>query len=356
MSAKTRVLVTGAGGFIGHHLVSYLKDRGYWVRGVDIKEPEYEPTRADEFELLDLRRWGNCLQATRGIDEVYNLAANMGGIGFIEHNKAVIMHDNVLINIHMLEAARLNGIQRYLYTSSACIYPGYKQTSAEVTPLKEEDAYPADPEDGYGWEKLFSERQCRHYTEDFGLETRVVRFHNIFGPLGTYDGGREKSPAAICRKVALVADGGEIEVWGDGEQTRSYCFIDDCVEGIYRLMRSNHREPLNLGTDRLVSINELVDLVSEAAGKTVGKRYNLSAPQGVRGRNSDNTQLREVLGWEPETTLEAGLAVTYRWIRGELAKQPDSYQLDGGESNPNVDLALVGRRSANVPEEMTAAD
>ena len=354
MSAKTRVLVTGAGGFIGHHLVGYLKDRGYWVRGVDIKLPEYETTRADEFELLDLRRWGNCLQATRGIDEVYNLAANMGGIGFIEHNKAVIMHDNVLINIHMLEAARLNGITRYLYTSSACIYPGYKQTSTDVTPLKEEDAYPADPEDGYGWEKLFSERQCRHYTEDHGLETRVVRFHNIFGPLGTYDGGREKSPAAICRKVALVADGGEIEVWGDGEQTRSYCYIDDCVEGIYRLMHSDHREPLNLGTDRLVSINDLVDLVAEAAGKTVRKRYNLSAPQGVRGRNSDNTQLREVLGWEPGTTLEAGLAVTYQWIRSEMAKQPDTYQLDAGGSAQGGDLALVGLRSA--PEEMSAAD
>ena len=355
MSAKTRVLVTGAGGFIGHHLVSYLKDRGYWVRGVDIKEPEYEPTRADEFELLDLRRWGNCLQATRGIDQVYNLAANMGGIGFIEHNKAVIMHDNVLINIHMLEAARLNGIQRYLYTSSACIYPGYKQTSAEVTPLKEEDAYPADPEDGYGWEKLFSERQCRHYTEDHGLETRVVRFHNIFGPLGTYDGGREKSPAAICRKVALVADGGEIEVWGDGEQTRSYCYIDDCVEGIYRLMQSNHREPLNLGTDYLVSINQLVDTIAEISGKTVNKRYNLSAPQGVRGRNSDNTQLREVLGWEPETTLEAGLAVTYQWIRGQIAQQPEHYQLDGGES-ARPELSLVGTRSAPLTEEMTAAD
>jgi nucleoside-diphosphate-sugar epimerase len=353
MSAKTRVLVTGAGGFIGHHLVSYLKDRGYWVRGVDIKEPEYEASRADEFELLDLRRWGNCLQATRGIEQVYNLAANMGGIGFIEQNKALIMHDNVLINIHMLEAARLNGIQRYLYTSSACIYPGYKQTSADVTPLKEADAYPADPEDGYGWEKLFSERQCRHYTEDYGLETRVVRFHNIFGPLGTYDGGREKSPAAICRKVALVADGGEIEVWGDGEQTRSYCYIDDCVEGIYRLMQSDHREPLNLGTDRLISINELVALVTEAAGKTVQKRHNLTAPQGVRGRNSDNTQLREVLGWEPGTTLEAGLAVTYRWIRNEMAKQPEKYQIDGGESTSAQDLELVGFRGA---EEMTAAD
>jgi nucleoside-diphosphate-sugar epimerase len=314
-----RILVTGAGGFIGHHLTSFLKARGFWVRGVDVKEPEFEPSRADDFLLLDLRRWEQALEATRGMTEVYNLAANMGGIGFIEHNKAVIMHDNVLINIHMLEAARQHGIQRYLYTSSACVYPGYRQNSVDVTPLREEDAYPADPEDGYGWEKLFSERQCRHYLEDYGLDTRVVRFHNIFGPLGTYEGGREKSPAAICRKVALAADGDEIEVWGDGEQTRSYCYIDDCIEGIWRLMRSEHREPLNLGQDRLISINQLVDMVAAVAGKRIRKRHNLSAPQGVRGRNSDNTRLREVLGWEPQISLEEGLRRTYEWIAPRVA-------------------------------------
>ena len=315
-----RVLVTGAGGFIGHHLVKYLVDRSSWVRGVDVKLPEYEKTRADEFELLDLRRWDNCLQATRGIDEVYNLAANMGGIGFIHAHKAEIMHDNVLINTHMLEAARLHGVKEYLYTSSACIYPGYRQNSPDVTPLKEEDAYPADPEDGYGWEKLFSERQCRHYWEEYGLETRVVRFHNIYGPLGTYDGGREKSPAAICRKIALAEDGGEIEVWGDGKQTRSYCYIDDCVEGIYRLARSDHRDPLNLGSDRLVTVNELVDIVARIAGKTIRRRHDLSKPQGVRGRNSDNSRLRAVLRWEPETTLEEGLGETYHWICGMLGR------------------------------------
>jgi nucleoside-diphosphate-sugar epimerase len=316
-----RVLVTGGGGFIGHHLVNRLKELGYWVRAVDIKYPEYEPTRADEFLLLDLRRWPNTLAACEGIEEVYNLAANMGGIGFIEHNKAVIMHDNVLINTHMLEAARCQGVQRYLYTSSACIYPGYRQHTPEVIPLKEEDAYPADPEDGYGWEKLFSERQCRHYFEDYGLETRVVRFHNIFGPLGTYDGGREKSPAAMCRKIALAKVEDEIEVWGDGEQTRSYCYIDDCVEGIWRLMRSEVRDPLNLGQDRLISVNELVDLVARVAGKRIAKRYNRSAPQGVRGRNSDNTRLKASLQWEPTVSLEEGLARTYRWIEGELRRK-----------------------------------
>ena len=320
MSQPTKVLVTGAGGFIGHHLAKYLVDRGYFVRGVDIKEPEYEPTAANEFQLLDLSQADNCLRATEGMDEVYGLAANMGGIGFIENNKAVIVRDNTFINLHTIEAARINGVKRYLYTSSACIYPGYKQRETDITPLKETDAYPADAEDGYGWEKLYMERVCRHYTEDFGLDTRVVRFHNIFGPLGTYDGGREKSPAAICRKIALAEDGDDIEVWGDGEQTRSYCYVDDCVEGIYRLMKSDHREPINLGQDRMISINKLVDIVSKIAGKRIGKRYDLTKPQGVRGRNSDNTQLREVLKWEPAISLEEGLSITYHWIAGELAK------------------------------------
>ncbi|HYM08903.1 MAG TPA: NAD-dependent epimerase/dehydratase family protein [Terriglobales bacterium] len=315
-----KVLVTGAGGFIGHHLVSYLKARGYWVRGVDIKHPEYQETAADEFELLDLRRWPNCLQAVHGVDQVYNLAANMGGIGFIETHKAEIVRDNILINIHMLEAARLNGIQRFLYTSSACVYPGYRQNTTDVAPLKEEDAYPADAEDGYGWEKLYTERACRHYYEDYGLNTHSVRFHNIFGPLGSYDGGREKSPAAVCRKIAFAAEDDVIEVWGDGNQTRSYCYIDDCVEGIYRLMQSDHHDPLNLGQDRLISVNELVDMVAGIAGKNIRKRYDLTKPQGVRGRNSDNTMLRQVLQWEPRITLEEGLERTYHWIHDQLVK------------------------------------
>ncbi len=320
MAYRQRVLVTGAGGFIGHHLTKYLVERGYWVRGADIKQPEYEPSAAHEFEILDLRRFDDALIATRNVDHVYALAADMGGIGFIEQNKGLIVRNNTLINMHTIEAARTNGIERFLYTSSACIYPGYRQKEENIAPLKESDAYPADAEDGYGWEKLYTERVCRHYSEDFGLDTRVVRFHNIFGPLGTYDGGREKSPAAICRKIALADDNGTIEVWGDGHQTRSYCYIDDCVEGIYRLMQSTHTEPINLGQDRMISINELVDMVASIAGKRINRVHNLHAPQGVRGRNSDNTTLREVLHWEPSVSLEEGLGRTYQWIQSQLRK------------------------------------
>ena len=314
-----KVLVTGAGGFIGHHLVTYLKRQGYWVRGVDIKYPEYGLTAADEFDILDLRRSANCLKATRQIDDVYALAADMGGMGFISSHHAEILHNNSLINLHTLEAARINGVQRYLYTSSACVYPEYKQTTTDVTPLREEDAYPAQPQDAYGWEKLIAERLCTHYREEYGIQTRIVRFHNIFGPLGTWNGGREKAPAAICRKVAVAALTGnpEIGIWGDGEQTRSFCYIDDCVTGLYKLMQSDYAEPLNLGQDRLISINELADLAAGIAGITIIKRH-VPGPQGVRGRNSDNTRLREVLRWEPQVPLEVGLARTYNWILDQV--------------------------------------
>lgn len=320
MKQAGRVLVTGAGGFIGHHLVSRLRSEGRWVRGVDLKYPEYAPTEANEFEILDLRRWDSCLQATRGVDEVYNLAADMGGIGYITAYLADIAHNNVLINAHMLEASRIHRVRKFLFSSSACVYAQARQKDAAVVPLKEEDAHPADPEPGYGWEKLYTEQLCLYYAHDYHLDVRLVRFHNVYGPLGTYEGGKEKAPAAISRKVALAENGKEIEIWGDGRQTRSYMYVDDCVEGLLRLMASHHDQPLNLGTEELVSVDELVDLISAIAGKRLRKKHDLGKPQGVRGRNSDNTRLRQVLGWEPPTRLQQGLPLTYHWIEEELRR------------------------------------
>jgi GDP-D-mannose 3', 5'-epimerase len=306
-------LVTGAGGFIGHHLVKYLKHKGYLVRGVDIKLPEYERTSADEFMQLDLRDYANCLEATIGAMEVYHLAADMGGIGYISTSHAGISINNTLINTHTLKAARANGAKRFLFSSSACVYPQHLQLRPDVAALREEDAWPAEPEEGYGLEKLYMEKLCQYVREDWQFETRVVRFHNVYGPLGTYDGGREKAPAAICRKIALSKNEA-IEVWGDGQQTRSFMYIDDCVEGIYRLMQSDYPHPLNLGSDELVSVDQLVEIVANTAGRSVTKQHDLTRPQGVRGRNSDNTRLREILGWEPGTTIAEGIKPTYSWI------------------------------------------
>jgi len=312
------VLVTGAGGFIGNHLVAYLKSQGFWVRGVDIKPPEFDLSDADEFELLDLRRWDNCLEATRGIDHVYALAADMGGMGFISSNHGTIMRNNSLIDLHTIDAARRNGATRLLYTSSACIYPEHLQRRPDVTPLREEMAYPAAPQDGYGWEKLMAERTAEYFSEEFGLVTRIARLHNVYGPRGTFEGGREKAPAAICRKIALAEDDGTIEIWGDGEQTRSFCYIDDCVEGLFRLMGSDYSDPLNLGRTEMVTINELVEIVADIANKDISV-VHIDGPQGVRGRNSDNSRLRDVLGWEPRVTLREGLSDTYEWIEKQLA-------------------------------------
>jgi nucleoside-diphosphate-sugar epimerase len=315
------VLVTGAGGFIGGHLVASLLREGYAVRAVDFKPldawwqlfPEADNRR------LDLRERGSCEEAVRGAAEVYNLAADMGGMGFIENNKALCML-SVLINTHLLMAAEKYGVGRYFYSSSACVYAAEKQKSPDVTPLKEEDAYPAMPEDGYGWEKLFSERMCRHFREDFGIPTRVARYHNVYGPHGTWDGGREKAPAAICRKViqAKLTGRHEIEIWGDGRQTRSFTFIDDCVQGTRMIMNSDVLDPINLGSDELVTINGLVDLVEDIAGIRLRRSYDLGAPKGVNGRCSDNTLIQALLGWAPSVRLRDGLEATYAWIHDQI--------------------------------------
>ena len=316
------IVVTGAGGFIGGHLIADLRRQGFKrLRAIDIKPLDHWYQRFDDVEnlSLDLSRMDACERACEGAALVYNLAADMGGMGFIELNKALCML-TVLINTHMLAAAREAGVKRFFYSSSACVYAAEKQTTAAVTPLREPDAYPAMPEDGYGWEKLFSERMCRHFTEDFGLQTRVARYHNVYGPYGTYDGGREKAPAAVCRKViaAELSGSGEIEIWGDGEQTRSFTFIDDCLVGTQALMNSAVTEPLNIGSDQLVTINQLVDIVESIAGVTLRRRYKLDAPKGVRGRNSDNTLIKQKLGWAPSVRLEEGMRQTYEWIRGEM--------------------------------------
>ena len=318
---KPHILVTGAGGFIGGHLVKSMLEQGHKVRAVD-KKPQwqwYQRFPAAENLALNLEDKDACVQAVNGTDWIYNLAADMGGMGFIELNKGLCML-SVLINTHMLMAARHCGATRFFYSSSACVYAGYKQKETDNPGLKEEDAYPADPEDGYGWEKLFSERMCRHFMEDFGLQTRVARYHNVYGPHGTFDGGREKAPAAICRKVIAAKIGGakEIEIWGDGLQTRSFQYIDDCLHGTQSIMESGIIEPINLGSAEMVSINQLVDLVEDIAGIKLKRSYKLDAPKGVRGRSSDNTLIKEKLGWEPSVTLRSGLEKTYAWILDQM--------------------------------------
>jgi GDP-D-mannose 3', 5'-epimerase len=318
-----KIVVAGAGGFIAGHLVKELLKKGHQVRAVDIKPMNewYQVSPEADNLVLDLRLRENCFQAVNGYNEVFNLAADMGGMGFIENNKAACMI-SVLINTHLLIAARDCGIERFFYASSACVYNGDKQTDPDNPGLKESDAYPALAEDGYGWEKLFSERMCRHFMEDFGLTCRVARFHNVYGPYGTYDGGREKAPAAMCRKVieAQITGNREIVIWGDGHQTRSFMYIDDCIKGIQDIMYSNIEEPINLGSSEMVSINQLVDIVEEIADIQLTRKYDPDAPKGVRGRNSDNTLIREYLGWEPSIPLKKGMKKTYEWIKEQMAK------------------------------------
>jgi nucleoside-diphosphate-sugar epimerase len=323
LDRKKRVLVTGAGGFIGGHLVAELKRRGFEdIRAVDIKPLGrwYQEHDGVDNVSADLREKDACYAAADGVSYVFNLAADMGGMGFIETHKADCML-TVLTSTHMLQAARDAGVGRYFYSSSACVYAADKQVDANVTALKESDAYPAMPEDGYGWEKLFSERMARHFLEDFGLQTRVARYHNVYGPIGSFEGGREKAPAALCRKIAeaVLSGNHEIEIWGDGEQTRSFMYVDDCVEGTIKVTQGDSPLPVNVGSSELVSINQMVSIIEQIAGITVKRNYNLDAPKGVRGRNSDNTMIQEIYGWEPSIKLADGLERTYRWIYDQLA-------------------------------------
>ena len=315
-----KAIVTGAGGFVGSHLVRFLKNKGYWVKGIDIKNPQFSESVADEFSLVDLRDPQKTEEAFLAVDELYMLAADMGGMGFISCHGAQIVHNNALINLNSLEAAKNLGIKKIFFASSACVYPEEKQLDEKNLGLKETDAYPANPDTAYGWEKLFIEQACAAYARDYAMELRIARFHNIYGPEGAFKGGREKSPAALSRKIAVAKKEDEIMVWGDGKQSRSYCYIDDCCEGISRLMQSDCKKVINIGSDRLVSINELVDIIANIANKKISKKYDLSKPQGVRGRNSDNTLLRKELSWEPQISLEEGLSKTYDWILAQIEK------------------------------------
>ena len=319
-----KVLITGAGGFIGGHLSKYYSSTEYDVTCVDIKPLNqwYQVFDNNKNIQADLKYLDKCLEITKGIDFIFNLACNMGGMGFIELNKAECML-SVLINSNLLYSSKINKIKKYFYTSSACVYNAQKQTNPNIDGLKEEDAYPADPEDGYGWEKLFSERMCIHYNEDFKLDVRIVRLHNVYGPFGTFSGGREKAPAAICRKVvrAKIDNDKNILVWGDGNQTRSFMYIDDCIEGIIKIFNANYSKPINLGSSEQVSINELINIIEKIANVELTKKYQLDKPLGVRGRSSDNTLIKKVLGWEPNISLEDGLKLTYSWIYGEIDKK-----------------------------------
>ena len=341
-----RVLVTGAGGFIGHHMVKYLVARGCWVRGADLNPPVFEPSPAHEFDLVDLCHADLCLRVTQGVSQVYHLAAELGGSGWNAPERALIARNNTLLNIAILEAARLNGVRRFLFSSSASVYPRHLHPQAPFQPAREDDAWPADPQEGYGLQTLYMEKLCQYYSEDFGLETRIARFHNVYGPLGRFEGGREKAPAAICRKVALADHGGVIDVWGDGKQTRSFMYVGDCIEGLHRLMGSDCPIPVNLDSGQTVTVDELVRLVAEIAQKVIRIRHNLWISQGAPRCNSDSALSRHVLKWEPQVSLAEGLARTYAWIARQLAQRGASV-----ESHPGARVSATGR----LPEPIGTA-